>query len=260
MYFLLIGLKFKKSTYFEELENIYLNMNKNTKEDFLNKVNNFFAKNKQINSDNKNFDLFIFLSEKPEALKFLLRLTEDEMESLYQFIIDSDYNEQIYLFSLKNMKIYFQNLNNKYDYEIVEKINNNLIENLDNYMKAFPYLVEFNKKKIGKLESFNEILNELENSIFYIQYNILNQKYELTNITSNEEQILEDYNELIIEKSFFAISHSMDDKSIYDKLKNILEINNYIKEYISLKNKKKYFFKEIFSSKGIYILEILNLK
>ena len=187
MYSLLLSLKFKSSDYFKELENIYLNINKIKKDEFLMKVNYFFANNKLTNIEDKNSDLFIFLSEHPNGLKFLLRMTDDEMESLYQFIIDSDYNEQIYLFSLNRMKIYFKNLYNKYDYEIIEKINNNFIKNIDNYIKAYPYLKKLNEKKIGKMKSYNEILQELDDSIFYIKYNYLKQKYELTNIISNDK-------------------------------------------------------------------------
>ena len=242
MYFLLISLKCKKTQYFKELVNIYLYSNKNEKEEFLKKIDIFFEKNNQKNIVNKNTYLFLYLSEFTGAIKFLLSLTENEMESLYQFIIDSDYNEHIYLFSLNQLKKYFQELNDKYDYEIIEIISSNLIENLYNYMKEYPYLEELNQKKKGEMKNYSEILEELENSIFCIDYDFEKQKFELKRVIpvkSNKQQILKDYNQLIIENGFFAISHSLNDKNMFDKLKNIIEINNYIKEYISLLNNKK---------------------
>ena len=130
-----------------------------------------------------------------------------------------------------------------------------LSEDIKNFEKNFPDLEKFSKKEEGKSKNFKDLLNELNNSIFYIKFNEEKHIYELKNIISNEKEIIDDYNEKIIEKSFFTMIHAKNDEKLYEKIKSILENDNYIKEYISLLNNKR----NIFDSKYSEIkLRIIN--
>ena len=144
----------------------------------------------------------------------------------------------------KGIKDYFAKLNNKFASEIIKSIfdlekNFKLINNIDNFIKTFADLENFSKKIKGKAQNFNIFLEDLKGSIFLIKLDPQKKIYELKSIKTNGKEIIDSYNQFILEKSFFALSHSSLKKEIYDELKNILEINNYFKKYISLLNNKR---------------------
>ena len=103
----------------------------------------------------------------------------------------------------------------------------NCIENLEN--------------KLNK-EKNDNFLDNIKNYTFFIQYNNEKQKYELKSIIFNEKELLNAYKEFI-EKSFFSISHSIDENNFNNEyhisLKKIIEINNDIIILTSLLNKQR---------------------
>ena len=175
------------------------------------------------------------------------KLKEEDFESLYQFIIDSDYNEYIVLTDIKGIKEYFKTLNDKSALEVIKNLftlenkENKLMENIIYFSSIFVDLEKLSIKIKGDSINLDELSNQLKDSTFFIKLSSEKNIYELISIKTNNEkdEIIDNYNQLILEKSFFSLSHSLLKADIYNKYKKILEQNNYIKEYISLLNSRR---------------------
>ena len=191
------------------------------------------------------YNLFEALSEYSDAIKWLLNKKEKDIQLLYYFIIDSDFNQYIDLLRLTKIKEYFVNLKNKNDNDIIKNLIN--IMNKDSeekkdilhYIEVFPNLQKYEDKREGKPKDLYKILNKLDKAKFYLKYNEENQIYELNRIEYDNKDIMEEYKEILIEKSFFIISHSKEVVEIYNELKKKTEINNYINEYLFIINNRK---------------------
>ena len=245
---------------YQDLEKLSNDVNGENKRGFLENLNQFFQKlNIDINriniKENNSINFLNFLTKYPESLNFLNNMNEESYESLNKIITDPNYNEYIVITDLLKIKNYFfKKLKNKTSISEIIKLflnlpekDEKLSEDIKNFEKNYPDLEKFSKKEEGKSINFKDLLNELNNSIFYIKFNEKNNIYELKNIISNEneKEIIDDYNEIIIGKSFFTMIHAKNDEDLYKKIKTILENDNYIKEYISLLNNKR----NIFDSK-----------
>ena len=164
-------------------------------------------------------------------MNWLKGLNEDDFESLEQFIIDSDYNEYIIITDItdtKDIKKYFEKQNNKSDIDVIKKIFNldegsKIIKEIKSFIRIYFDLEKLSKIIKGKTQNFNELLNNIEKSTFYIKLNREKNIYELKSIKYNENEIIDSYKELILEKSFFAISHSSLKDGIHNEHKKILE-------------------------------------
>ena len=210
-----------------------------------------------------SYKLIELLSENPDAIKWLLEMKEEELESIINFLIYSDYNQYINLFDIKKIREYFNTMKGKNDseliIEIIDKMNGNSHEkeNINYFVETYPTLKKYNSKMKGEQIDVSGLLNKLDNSKFYLKFNNEKQIYELSSIIYKNKELINDYKKLIIEKGFFAISRSMNFIQIYDKLKKKIEINNYINEYLSIINSKNNSWKQ--NTKNIE-LNIKNMK
>ena len=235
----------KKTDLFTRLEQIIMNIkNNNEMENNINLINGFLKdididiSDKKQKQDNL-IDFLCLMKQFPEALKWLRDKDKNSFMSLSKFIIDSDIDEHLTLemINLTNVKEYFEKLNNIEDIKIIKilintlnpkKINDsNLGKEIMNYMHHFSYLAKLNNIKEGKKNYVDKLLSEINKLSFHIQYDENKEKYELKKVLLDGENMTENYNELI-EKSFFAVSHSRikSKDSIYLQWKKIIEINN----------------------------------
>ena len=206
------------------------------------------------------------LFENPDAIKWLLEMTDENFEYLYCYLIYYDFNHYINIFDIKKIREYFKKLRDKKDSDLINEIinimdgNSDIKENINYFVEIYPTLRNLNVQKEGKKVNVDEILYKLEHSKFYLKFNREKQIYELSIIYKNKknenEELINDYKELIIEKGFFIISRSMDFKQIYDKFKKKIEINNYINEYLSIENSKKNVWNQIINIE----IDIENIK
>lgn len=231
----------KKNELFVQIENLKCLLDKNI-ENSLQEVDKFFVNNKDIKEESSIVKFLEFLNVYPQLIKWLFEI---DLESLYQFIIDSDFNDYLYISNINEIKKYFENLKSVSVSDIIKKIfkleieNNNLIQNINDFCNKYPDLEKLSKNKEGKAQDFKLLLNELNNAIFLILFNSEKQAFKLESILSNEKELIDEYKKLILEKSFFAINHSKKGDEINNRLKKMLEISNYINEYISLLNNKR---------------------
>ena len=229
---------------YEKIQELIALDGKKENNTFLEEANNFIEQYDFIKEEKPIVPFLYFLSKNSEALKWLKDLKEKDFESLDQFIIDSDYNEHIILVDIKYIKKYFEELYYQFDIDLIKIIFNldggsKIIKDIEYFTRIYIDLEKLSKKIKGKTQNFNELLNQIEKSTFYIKLNLEKKIYELISIKYNENEIIDSYKELILEKSFFAISHSMLKEEIHNKYKRVLEQNNYIKKYISLLNSKR---------------------
>ena len=120
-------------------------------EKFIEDTKNFFNNNKVIDEKKPIVEFIKSLSKFPRALEWLKNMDEKKIQSINRYIIDSDYNEDIILTNIKDIKnFFFEELNNKTAHEIIDiifnlnKNNPNLAENIEYFGKTFPDLERIN--------------------------------------------------------------------------------------------------------------------
>ena len=244
IYYLLLSLDTdKKNELYIKIENLKSLIDKDKEiKSSLKYIDEFLENNRDIKEENSIIKFLEFLNLYPQLIKWLF---ETNFDSLYQFIRDSHFNHYLYLSNIKQIKDYFENLRQRSAVYIIKQIfnleneNQIFIQNINDFCYKYPDLEKLSHIKEGKVQDFNSLLNELNKAIFLIQFNPEKQLFSLESIKLDEKELIDEYKQLIIEKSFFAINHSIQGDEIYEKLIKIMEINNYIKEYISLLNNKR---------------------
>ena len=250
--------KDKKDVIFKEIKTMNEDLNKkikirtlkdiNKKIKLLEKIININIIKEDIDK-NEIIHFFILLSKFPNSIEWIKEKNEKDFQNLEKFIIDSDKNEHltlkvINLVELK--KIFEEELNcgsgKKLLTKLLDKLNNPNENKIINYMENFKYLNNLNDMKEVDSKRKENLLITIKNSIFYINYSEKKQKYELENIKFEENEKLNEYKELI-QNSYFAISHLIDDNNYnnesYKNWENIININNDIINFISLLNNKR---------------------
>ena len=279
IYNILESIEITKTNFYNNLKEIYDYCNSERdkeKYDYKNKtIDDFFEANELKNKiiiqrqeddiiikpEKKDcYNLFETLSEYPDAIIWLINQKEKDIQLLCYFINDSDFNQYIDSLRLTEIKEYFVNLKNKNDSDIIKNLINIMDKDSDEkknllyYIEVFPILKKYKLKKEGKPMDLYAILNKLDKAKFYLKYNRENQIYELNRIEYDNKDIMEEYKELS-EKSFFIISHTKENVKINNELTKKTEINNYIKEYLSILNNRKNLCQQ---DKKIIKLEIRN--
>ena len=278
---LLENLNIKDEIYFEmkELnEDLNKNIVKRSVEDINKKIKylqKFKIDIKQSENQGSKINKFlILLNQNPNAIKWILKQSEDNFTSLYKFIIDSDRNKHLTLkiLYLKDIKNYFSQLKGFSSEELIKNIEDTLDkekEKLIDYLENFYYLENLNNiKEFDEKKNYN-LLEDIMNSIFNIEYNVSKKKYELKSIKSIEKdlEIIDCYKEFI-DNSFFAITHSIDynknNNEYYRNVKNIIDINNDIIIFISILNDKRNIINEqknfLFKMENKNLVDINNNK
>ena len=207
---------------------------------------------------------FELLYENQDAINWIIKKKEDDFILLRNFIIDSDKNEHLTFEILKSQKIIkiFQVLYNKKEKEFIKKLLEILKEEIKrklifNYLENYKELERITKDIENKENTIEKNLDKFFENKIFIEYNEEKEKYEIINIMcnrnnkDNREINIKDYEDLK-ERSFFALSHSIDDNInnqnfnniTYKRWKTFIEINNDINTYINLLNNRRNIFQK----------------
>ena len=141
---------------------------------FLNEAEIFLNEHKVINDKNPMIEFINSLSKYPKALEWLKNTDERNIESIYRYIIDSDYNDFIVLTNIIDIKnFFFKELINETSSNIIGiifNLNKDLSKNIIYFSQIYPHLESINININKEPINFEETLNELKESTFTIQF------------------------------------------------------------------------------------------